>query len=84
MMERVLGPMPKDLIRKSSAEAQQYFLPNGSVKWPNSTTDSAGVRKVKKMTNLEVILINLNNLKLLIVVVVLLLFWVSFLLTCCN
>eukprot|EP01102_Stenamoeba_stenopodia_P020673 TRINITY_DN814_c1_g1_i1.p1 TRINITY_DN814_c1_g1~~TRINITY_DN814_c1_g1_i1.p1 ORF type:complete len:599 (-),score=63.06 TRINITY_DN814_c1_g1_i1:274-1881(-) len=53
MMERVLGAMPKELIRKASTEAQQYFLPNGVVKWPTPLTDTASVRKVKKMTHLE-------------------------------
>lgn len=61
MMERVLGPMPRAFIARSSTDAQAYFLPNGSLRWPVPNTDQNMIRKVRRLTSLRELISPTHN-----------------------
>lgn len=53
MMERVLGPIPPHLIRKSTGEAEKYFRDESRLDWPEGASSSESVRAVQKLLPLE-------------------------------
>jgi dual-specificity kinase len=60
MMERVLGALPRTLMTRATPEAQQFFQPFGTVRWPTTTTEQGMVRKVKRLVPLRVSTLHLS------------------------
>ncbi|ONM40929.1 Serine/threonine-protein kinase AFC3 [Zea mays] len=53
MMERVLGPLPEHMIRKSSSSAQKYFRRATRLNWPEGAVSRESIRAVKKLDRLK-------------------------------
>nr|ACG35326.1 serine/threonine-protein kinase AFC3 [Zea mays] len=53
MMERVLGPLPEDMIRKASSSAQKYFRRATRLNWPEGAVSRESIRAVRKLDRLK-------------------------------
>ncbi|MED6196067.1 Serine/threonine-protein kinase afc3 [Stylosanthes scabra] len=53
MMERVLGPMPEHMARKSTRGAEKYFRRGARLNWPEGAVSRESIRAVKKLELLE-------------------------------
>uniref|UniRef100_A0A0D9V2G2 Protein kinase domain-containing protein n=1 Tax=Leersia perrieri TaxID=77586 RepID=A0A0D9V2G2_9ORYZ len=53
MMERVLGSIPENMIRKASSSAQKYFRRGARLNWPEGAISRESIRAVKKLDRLK-------------------------------
>ncbi|WCJ29798.1 Protein kinase superfamily protein [Euphorbia peplus] len=53
MMERVLGPLPEQMIRKANKGAEKYFRRGTRLNWPEGAVSRESIRAVKKLDHLK-------------------------------
>ncbi|XP_057736996.1 serine/threonine-protein kinase AFC3 [Arachis stenosperma] len=53
MMERVLGPIPEHMVRRSTRGAEKYFRRGARLNWPEGAVSRESIRAVKKLDLLE-------------------------------
>ncbi|OIW14606.1 hypothetical protein TanjilG_32948 [Lupinus angustifolius] len=53
MMERVLGPLPEHMARRSSRGAEKYFRRSFRLNWPQGAVSRESIRAVKKLDHLK-------------------------------
>ncbi|XP_074561088.1 serine/threonine-protein kinase AFC2-like [Curcuma longa] len=52
MMERVLGPLPPQMLKKAGRRAEKYIR-RGRLNWPEGASTSESIRAVQKLTRLQ-------------------------------
>ncbi|KAK7410347.1 hypothetical protein VNO78_01061 [Psophocarpus tetragonolobus] len=57
MMERVLGPIPEHMIRRSNKGAEKYFKRGTRLRWPEGAVSRESISAVKKLGHLKDIVI---------------------------
>ncbi|XP_068481746.1 serine/threonine-protein kinase AFC3 isoform X2 [Phaseolus vulgaris] len=53
MMERVLGPIPENMIRRSNKGAEKYFKRGSRLRWPEGAISRESINAVKKLGHLK-------------------------------
>ncbi|KAF3778454.1 Serine/threonine-protein kinase [Nymphaea thermarum] len=53
MMERVLGPLPVQMVRKASQSAEKYFRRGTRLNWPEGAVSRESIRAVRKLDRLK-------------------------------
>ncbi|XP_068669454.1 serine/threonine-protein kinase AFC1-like isoform X2 [Aristolochia californica] len=53
MMERVLGPLPKQMVHRADRRAEKYFKRGMRLDWPDSATSRESMRAVWKLPRLQ-------------------------------
>ncbi|KAE9587028.1 hypothetical protein Lal_00004343 [Lupinus albus] len=53
MMERVLGPLPEHMARRSNRGAEKYFRRSSRLNWPQGAVSRESIRAVKKLDHLK-------------------------------
>lgn len=53
MMERVLGPLPEHMVRRSNKGAEKYFKRGARLKWPEGAVSRESIHAVKKLDHLK-------------------------------
>ncbi|KAK7283014.1 hypothetical protein RIF29_12209 [Crotalaria pallida] len=53
MMERVLGPLPEHMARRSNRGAEKYFRRGSRLNWPQGAVSRESIRAVKKLDHLK-------------------------------
>ncbi|RDX77370.1 Serine/threonine-protein kinase AFC3, partial [Mucuna pruriens] len=53
MMERVLGPIPEHMIRRSTKGAEKYFKRGSRLRWPEGAVSRESINAVKKLGHLK-------------------------------
>eukprot|EP00250_Pteridium_aquilinum_P021710 c25203_g1_i10 orf=2062-2427(+) len=53
MMERVLGPIPSHVIRRSTGKAHKYFRHEKRLDWPDRHTSKESIRAVHRLFRLR-------------------------------
>ncbi|CAN6455897.1 unnamed protein product [Victoria cruziana] len=54
MMERVLGPLPVQMVRRASQCAEKYFRRGARLNWPEGAVSRESIRAVRKLDRLKV------------------------------
>ncbi|KAH9323497.1 hypothetical protein KI387_018136 [Taxus chinensis] len=52
MMERVLGPLPRHMIKKADSRAAKYFTHTTRLDWPEGASSRESIRAVRKVSKL--------------------------------
>lgn len=52
MMERVLGPLPQHMLRRSDRHAEKYVR-RGRLDWPDGATSRESIKAVMKLPRLQ-------------------------------
>ncbi|KAH7372867.1 hypothetical protein KP509_17G025500 [Ceratopteris richardii] len=58
MMERVIGPIPSYMIRKSKGQALKYFIQERKLNWPDRYTSRDSIRAVLRIRGLRDLVMN--------------------------
>ncbi|XP_057434654.1 serine/threonine-protein kinase AFC3 isoform X2 [Lotus japonicus] len=53
MMERVLGPLPEHMVRRSNRGAEKYFKRGSRLKWPEGAVSRESINAVKRLGHLK-------------------------------
>lgn len=53
MMERVLGPIPHNIVKRIDWKAEKYFTPRRDLNWPEGATSRESLKAVRRMTKLR-------------------------------
>ncbi|XP_061339370.1 serine/threonine-protein kinase AFC3 isoform X2 [Gastrolobium bilobum] len=53
MMERVLGPLPEHMVRRSNRGAEKYFRNGSRLNWPEGAVSRESIHAVKKLAQLK-------------------------------
>lgn len=53
MMQVVLGPIQRDVIKRADRHAQKYFRNGGELNWPEGSQSAESTRAVEKMKSLQ-------------------------------
>ncbi|XP_027354554.1 serine/threonine-protein kinase AFC3 isoform X2 [Abrus precatorius] len=53
MMERVLGPLPEHMVRRSNKGADKYFKRGSRLRWPEGAVSRESINAVKKLGHLK-------------------------------
>ncbi|PKA57321.1 Serine/threonine-protein kinase AFC3 [Apostasia shenzhenica] len=53
MMERVLGPIPEHMIKRSHSSASKYFKRGTQLNWPEGAVSRESIRAVRKLDRLK-------------------------------
>ncbi|KAK7351461.1 hypothetical protein VNO77_10945 [Canavalia gladiata] len=53
MMERVLGPLPEHMVRRSNKGAEKYFKRGARLRWPEGAVSRESINAVKKLGHLK-------------------------------
>ncbi|KAF5179990.1 Serine/threonine-protein kinase AFC1 [Thalictrum thalictroides] len=53
MMERVLGPLPQNMVTRSDRRAEKYFRRGARLDWPEGATSRESMRAVWKLPRLQ-------------------------------
>ncbi|KAK7311806.1 hypothetical protein RJT34_10177 [Clitoria ternatea] len=53
MMERVLGPLPEHMVRRSSKGTEKYFKRGARLRWPEGAVSRESINAVKKLGHLK-------------------------------
>lgn len=53
MMERVLGPLPENMVRNASRDLEKYFRRGSRLNWPAGAVSRESIRAVNKLDQLK-------------------------------